>query len=215
MAGTYQKHTYNGVTLTTKEWAEKLGITVARFRGRINEKWPVEKLFKPRRKLPAYAPDAKCEFPGCDRKPKNHGFCGKHYARLLEPSPEAKARKKLLARRPKPEVLMFRHARERALKQQVPFAITIADVVIPEYCPALPDMKLAVGIGGPARSSPSLDKIVPKLGYVPGNVQVISHLANLIKRDASLEQLLSIAEYVREGLARQNLLPPRELYLGG
>lgn len=215
MSATYQKHTYNGVTLTTKEWADKLGITVARFRGRMNEKWPPEKLFKPRRKLPAYNPDAKCEFPGCDRRPKSHGFCGTHYSRLLEVPPEVKIRKKLRRRPKPPEELMLAHARERARNQKVPCTISLADIVIPEYCPALPEMKLFVGKGSVTANSPTLDKIVPRLGYVPGNVQVISHIANAIKRNASLEQLLSIAEYVREGLARQNLLPPRELYLGG
>jgi hypothetical protein len=41
-----------------------------------------------------------------------------------------------------------------------------------------------------------LDKIVPELGYVKGNVQVISTLANTMKNQASIEQLLTFAHSV-------------------
>ena len=43
--------------------------------------------------------------------------------------------------------------------------------------------------------SPSLDKIVPELGYVEGNVQWISYLANAMKRNASLDQLKQFGEW--------------------
>lgn len=46
--------------------------------------------------------------------------------------------------------------------------------------------------------SPSLDKIVPSLGYVIGNVEVISYLANTMKQNATPEQLTTFCEaYLR------------------
>lgn len=38
-------------------------------------------------------------------------------------------------------------------------------------------------------SSPSLDRIDNRMGYVPGNVWVISWKANRMKSDASMEEL--------------------------
>src|ERR1700756_2373788 len=78
-----------------------------------------------------------------------------------------------------PESRMWAGAKERAKYKGLPFTITRADIVVPEYCPVF-GFKLAVQPG--ARSggdaSPSLDAIIPALGYVPGNIQVISKLAN-------------------------------------
>ena len=45
----------------------------------------------------------------------------------------------------------------------------------------------------PNSLSPSLDKIKPHLGYVPGNVLVVSHRANMIKHDATPEELSLLA----------------------
>ena len=37
--------------------------------------------------------------------------------------------------------------------------------------------------------SPTIDKLIPSLGYTKGNVWVISRRANMIKSDATLEEL--------------------------
>jgi hypothetical protein len=47
-------------------------------------------------------------------------------------------------------------------------------------------------------NAPSLDKVDPTLGYVKGNVRVISMRANWLKQDATVEQLEQIARYMRE-----------------
>jgi hypothetical protein len=92
---------------------------------------------------------------------------------------------------------LFKSARRRAKDQGLPFTITEDDIVIPEYCPVL-GYKLKMSTGGTAPNSPSLDKIVPARGYVPGNIQVISQRANLMKYDASIEDLRAFAEWVRK-----------------
>jgi hypothetical protein len=45
---------------------------------------------------------------------------------------------------------------------------------------------------------PSIDRINPALGYVPGNVWIISHRANRIKSDASFEELIKIGLRLKE-----------------
>jgi hypothetical protein len=95
-----------------------------------------------------------------------------------------------------PELRMLASARERAKKQGLPFDIELADIVIPEVCPLLgiPLVSgLCKGKKGPTPESPSLDRLRPELGYVKGNVWVISHRANGIKHNATPDELKLIA----------------------
>jgi hypothetical protein len=87
---------------------------------------------------------------------------------------------------------LVQNARTRAKKYGVVFDISVDDIHIPEFCPYL-GIKLEPFSEW---SSPSLDKIDPKLGYVRGNIQVISNLANTMKSSASIEQLVIFAENV-------------------
>lgn len=96
-----------------------------------------------------------------------------------------------------PEKMMLRSARHRAKKKNLPFDIELVDIVIPEFCPVLGiQLKANAGKGRALRSSPSLDRIVPELGYVKGNVQVISNAANLLKGDSTPEEMLLFAQWV-------------------
>ena len=71
--------------------------------------------------------------------------------------------------------------------------ITVVDVIIPDLCPML-GIPLAMSVGAPSNNSPSLDRIDSSKGYIPGNVWVISHKANSMKRDATREELLTFAD---------------------
>lgn len=90
-------------------------------------------------------------------------------------------------RRDHPDVALFERARHRAQMRGVPFFITRSNVVVPTICPALgiPLMRAEKR----AATSPSLDRIQPHLGYVPGNVRVLSDRANRLKGNQSLRQL--------------------------
>lgn len=100
-----------------------------------------------------------------------------------------------VARRPEAELL--RAARKRAKRQGLPCTITESDIIIPKICPAL-GIALSRGVGKSSRraASPTLDKIIPELGYVPGNIQVISGLANLMKSYALPDQLRRFAKWI-------------------
>lgn len=77
----------------------------------------------------------------------------------------------------------------------LPFNLEREDIIVPELCPYL-GIKLDMG-GVPKGQSrkhvASLDRIKPELGYVKGNVEVISHLANTMKNNASDRELFNFA----------------------
>lgn len=93
-------------------------------------------------------------------------------------------------------------ARYRAKRDNIPFDLCVEDIHIPECCPILGvALEQSHGGSGGGPNSPSLDRIVPKLGYVRGNIQVISGLANRLKTDATPEELLKFAEWVMKTYA--------------
>jgi hypothetical protein len=89
-------------------------------------------------------------------------------------------------------LVLFEQAKQRAKKKNLPFNITIDDIIIPEVCPLLEISLMQKPYGertGFQMNSPSLDRIEPKLGYVKGNVMVISMKANAMKYSANLSEL--------------------------
>ena len=94
----------------------------------------------------------------------------------------------------KRQSVMLVNARRRAKQQNVPFDITDDDIVIPDVCPLL-GIPLFPNTGGsPCPNSPTLDKLIPHLGYVRGNTLVISHRANCIKHNASIDELMLLTD---------------------
>lgn len=95
---------------------------------------------------------------------------------------------------------MYCDAKKRAKKLNLPFNLNLEDIIIPEYCPIFSDIKLEANIGQPKYNSPSLDRLVPLLGYIRGNVKVISMKANMLKTNASFEELRQIADWIEQEL---------------
>lgn len=88
-------------------------------------------------------------------------------------------------------------ARQRAKKSGIPFSITEEDIKIGTKCPVM-DVPYETGKDHvPHPHAPSLDRIDPRLGYVPGNVVVISRMANTIKHDASVEQIGKVYRWLK------------------
>ena len=88
----------------------------------------------------------------------------------------------------------------RARKLGVPHALTAAflvSIAVPA-CPILGlDLHYGGGRLGGYVNSPSVDRIVPSLGYVPSNVAIISNRANTLKSDMTEEQLENLLAYLR------------------
>ena len=92
-----------------------------------------------------------------------------------------------------PRERMLNAAKNRAKKSETPFDLTLEDIIIPNVCPIL-GTKFKHG----TRYAASLDKIRPELGYVKGNVQVVSRKANVMKNDATEEELRNFTRWVQK-----------------
>lgn len=107
--------------------------------------------------------------------------------------PEIREKRKEYDRGRRPHRLLG-EARKRAKEKGLPITITVADIVVPEFCPVL---GIPISFGGDRDSWPSLDRLNNSVGYIPGNVFVISYRANKIKNDATLAEIEAIARYMR------------------
>lgn len=91
--------------------------------------------------------------------------------------------------------VLLRAARQRAKQKELPFDIDVSDIVIPDLCPIL-GIPLTRGDGRKEGNSATLDRIVNDLGYVKGNVWVISSKANTMKSNANREELRRFGEWI-------------------
>jgi len=94
------------------------------------------------------------------------------------------------------EYYLFHHAKTRAKKKGLPFNLDLSDIFIPEFCPVLTHIRLNNSNSRLGFDSPTVDRLIPQLGYVKGNVRVISWRANNIKTDASWQELMSVATWL-------------------
>ena len=101
-------------------------------------------------------------------------------------------------RRESPFKLRCSKARSRSQFLRVPFDLT------PEYlqkiwtgvCPAF-NIKLDLQTDRTQEHAAELDRLVPSLGYVQGNVAWLSRKANRIKNNVSLDELESLVKWMR------------------
>lgn len=115
----------------------------------------------------------------------------KHKERLTEKRKE-KYKNKI-------EYYLWLGARSRAKRKNIPFSITVNDIILPEKCPLL-GITLCVNSNSYQNSSYSLDRIDNTKGYTKDNIWVISNRANSLKKDASLEELLLLVTNLQKAL---------------
>lgn len=88
--------------------------------------------------------------------------------------------------------------KHRARKHGVEFNITAADIALPDYCPLLNIRLEYYGAAGITNGTPSIDRCNPSLGYVRGNVWIISLWANSRKGNMSAFRFMQILHRERE-----------------
>lgn len=102
---------------------------------------------------------------------------------ILSPS------QKLWARR------LWGKSKKRAKSDGIEFTLSPDDIVVPTHCPVMGcELRFEKGISD---HQPSLDRVDNSLGYVPGNVRVISWRANYLKKNLTLEQMELMLAYMK------------------
>lgn len=94
------------------------------------------------------------------------------------------------------EKWLLSNAKRAEKDRGIPCNLELSDIVIPEKCPYLGIPLTTIRGGGQLDTNASIDKIDPTLGYIKGNVQIISRKANRMKNNASIKELLIFAENV-------------------
>lgn len=95
-----------------------------------------------------------------------------------------------------PKKKLLKSSKANAKHRGLEHSIFEEDISIPTHCPYL-GIELSSTIC--KKNSPntvSIDRIDSSKGYIKGNIQVISNLANLMKSFATEEQLLTFAQNV-------------------
>lgn len=86
------------------------------------------------------------------------------------------------------EKKIFNRARSRSVKKGVPFNLDVGLIVVPDVCPVF---------GTPFDGDESIDRMEPHKGYTPDNVNIISLRANVVKGNATLEELEAVVAWMK------------------
>lgn len=92
----------------------------------------------------------------------------------------------------------------RARQKGIEFNLSPEDITTPSHCPIL-NIPLEKSKGYPADNSPSIDRIGNNKGYTPDNIIIISHRANQLKKNTTIEKLISLYGFYK----RINLMCPQ------
>jgi hypothetical protein len=94
------------------------------------------------------------------------------------------------------------NARSRAAREKVPFSLSLQDLIdiATDECPIF-HTPFVWGISGLGKGrtrpdSPTLDRILPHLGYIKGNVAFLSYRANRIKDNGTMQEHYDIADWI-------------------
>lgn len=97
-----------------------------------------------------------------------------------------------------PVAFLLVGCKARAKKEGIPFDITSTDLPRPKFCPVLGICLNYNGTGrgyGAQDDAASIDRVRNELGYVRGNVNVVSWRANRAKAFLTPEELQRMAQF--------------------
>lgn len=102
---------------------------------------------------------------------------------------------------------IIRNIKGNAKRRDIEFNITYKDFTLPEYCPLLNlRLKYRGEDGFNDNDRATLDRIDNTKGYIPGNVWILSRLANTMKNEATNEQLHLFCQNMLSMLENQRAL---------
>ena len=136
----------------------------------------------------------------CFTKGPDHGYryqcraCNQTYQLNPLKRKQTSAKHYLKRKKDDPALFMWKQAKHRAAFDYggMEFSIEVNDILIPETCPylgvAFSPLDKQYGY--------SLDRIDSTKGYIKDNIRVISRQANIMKNNATEEQLIAFAKGV-------------------
>ena len=90
--------------------------------------------------------------------------------------------------------ILLSNAKQRAKRVNMEFSLTREDIIIPDTCPVF-GFRLMRENKETWMCAPSIDRIDNTRGYVKDNIIVVSRRANILKKDATIEELKKLAFY--------------------
>lgn len=96
----------------------------------------------------------------------------------------------------KPTLSMLNNSKQRAKTAGLEHTLVVEDIIIPDYCPVL-GIKLETGDRKNHYNAPSIDRIDNSKGYTKDNVMIVSTKLNLLKKDATIDELIKIGDFYR------------------
>ena len=115
---------------------------------------------------------------------------------------KANYRQRTKGKRPNILNALLGSARGRAKLKKLPFDLTMEwiETVVVSHCPItlepLDWTRDQMVDGKPSPNSPSIDKIIPELGYVQSNCAIISHRGNSIKSNGTIDEHRRVVQYM-------------------
>lgn len=94
------------------------------------------------------------------------------------------------------EKRLLASCKSNAKRKGVDFSLSVDDIIIPKKCKFLGIELTNIFDEGRVDSNASIDRIDSSRGYIAGNIQVISDLANRMKQNAGKEQLVTFAKNI-------------------
>jgi len=94
------------------------------------------------------------------------------------------------------ELLLLYSSIQHARKLNLEHTIQLSDIVIPTHCPYLNIELTKLRNKGVIWSNVSIDRIDSTKGYIPDNIQIISRKANIMKQNATKQELIAFAENI-------------------
>lgn len=92
--------------------------------------------------------------------------------------------------------LLYKNIKSRCKRIGREFSIELEDIIIPEKCPVF-GFDLKREDKQTWMCTPSVDRVDNSKGYIKGNVTVVSRRANILKKDATLEELEQLFNYYK------------------
>lgn len=92
------------------------------------------------------------------------------------------------------EKRIYHRTKSRCKERGIIFDLKLEDIVLPPVCPVL-------GVPfqyGHVAWTYSIDRFDPDIGYITSNINIISNRANMIKSNATAEELRAVAKWMEE-----------------